>query len=65
MDVSPAKIELLGETAPLAPYFARQGRRIRAAVAYFLTNQAYAMSVMEFDSGRSRVGFGTIWGSVA
>ena len=47
-------VRLVMYSASIAPYFARQSRRIRAAVAYFLTDQAYAMSVMEFDSGRSR-----------
>lgn len=61
-------VRLVMYSASIAPYFARQSRRIRAAVAYLLTDQAYAMSVMEFDSERSRDRFryylglgGAIW----
>ncbi len=35
-------------SASIAPHFARYGRRVRAALAYVLTDQAYALSVAEF-----------------
>ncbi len=43
-------------SASIAPHFARYGRRTRAALAYLLTDQAYALSVAEFsdDDRRSR-----------
>jgi predicted branched-subunit amino acid permease len=61
-------IRLIMYSASIAPYFARRSRFVRAAAAYLLTDQAYAMSVMEFDSDRSRDRFryylglgGSIW----
>jgi predicted branched-subunit amino acid permease len=61
-------VRMVMYSASIAPYFARRSRRIRAAVAYFLTDQAYAMSVMEFDGPDSRDRFryylglgGAIW----
>jgi 4-azaleucine resistance transporter AzlC len=43
-------------SASIAPYFADYDRRLRAGLAYVLTDQAYALSVAEFDKspGRSR-----------
>jgi predicted branched-subunit amino acid permease len=36
-------------SASIAPHFADYGRRIRAGLAYVLTDQAYALSVAEFE----------------
>ncbi len=43
-------------SASIAPYFSRYARRTRAGLAYLLTDQAYALSVAEFEEndGRSR-----------
>ncbi|MES3518506.1 MAG: AzlC family ABC transporter permease [Natronomonas sp.] len=55
-------------SASIAPYFERYRGRIRATLAYFLTDQAYAMSVAEFadNDDRDRMRYylglgGTIW----
>lgn len=42
-------------SASIAPYFSAYRRRVRAAAAYFLVDQAYAMSITEFtEGGRDR-----------
>ena len=43
-------------SASIAPHFADYGRKLRAGLAYLLTDQAYAISVAEFEAnpGRSR-----------
>jgi 4-azaleucine resistance transporter AzlC len=43
-------------SASIAPHFSRYARETRAALAYFLTDQAYALSVAEFarNEGRTR-----------
>ena len=41
-------------SASIAPHFARYGARIRAALAYVLTDQAYALSVAEFAENDDR-----------
>mgnify|MGYP005850257709 CR=1 FL=1 len=41
-------------SASIAPHFADYGRRARAALAYFLTDQAYALSVAEFAENDER-----------
>lgn len=41
-------------SASIAPHFARYARETRAALAYFLTDQAYALSVAEFAENESR-----------
>lgn len=43
-------------SASIAPHFADYARRTRAALAYLLTDQAYALSVAEYErnDGRSR-----------
>ena len=49
-------LRVLMYSASIAPHFAEYGRRTRAVLAYFLTDQAYALSVAEFaeNDGRSR-----------
>ncbi len=41
-------------SASIAPRFARYGRRVRAALAYLLTDQAYALSIAEFTENEGR-----------
>ena len=41
-------------SASIAPHFARYGARIRATLAYVLTDQAYALSVAEFAENDDR-----------
>jgi len=41
-------------SASIAPYFADYSRKIRAGLAYVLTDQAYALSVAEFTENESR-----------
>jgi len=41
-------------SASIAPHFARYARGVRAALAYFLTDQAYALSVAEFGANDDR-----------
>jgi 4-azaleucine resistance transporter AzlC len=41
-------------SASIAPYFADYDRRLRAGLAYVLTDQAYALSVAEFDKRPER-----------
>jgi len=41
-------------SASIAPHFARYARGVRAALAYFLTDQAYALSVAEFGTNDDR-----------
>lgn len=43
-------------SASIAPHFAEYGERLRAGLAYVLTDQAYALSIAEFtgDTERSR-----------
>lgn len=61
-------LRMLMYSASIAPYFAELRRRTRLGLAYLLTDQAYAMSVAEFERNESRdrvryyVGLGgTIW----
>ncbi len=41
-------------SASIAPHFADYGRRLRAGLAYLLTDQAYAISVAEFEANPER-----------
>ena len=41
-------------SASIAPHFADYGRRFRAGLAYLLTDQAYALSVAEFEANPDR-----------
>ena len=41
-------------SASIAPHFAEYSRRLRAGLAYVLTDQAYALSVAEFTENESR-----------
>lgn len=41
-------------SASIAPHFATYRRRVRAGLAYFLTDQAYALSVAEYARNESR-----------
>ncbi|WP_435099107.1 AzlC family ABC transporter permease [Halorubrum sp. N11] len=41
-------------SASIAPHFADYGRRLRAVLAYVLTDQAYALSVAEFERNSER-----------
>ncbi|EMA58619.1 AzlC family protein [Halorubrum kocurii JCM 14978] len=41
-------------SASIAPHFAEYGRRFRAGLAYLLTDQAYALSVAEFEANPER-----------
>jgi len=46
---------MLMYSASIAPYFSAYRRRVRALAAYFLVDQAYAMSIAEFtEGGRDR-----------
>jgi len=49
-------LRVLMYSASIAPHFADYDRRLRAGLAYVLTDQSYALSVAEFESnpGRSR-----------
>ncbi|WP_241686250.1 AzlC family ABC transporter permease [Halorubrum amylolyticum] len=49
-------VRMVMYSASIAPHFADYGRRLRAGLAYVLTDQAYALSVAEFEAnpGRSR-----------
>ena len=42
-------LRLVMYSASIAPYFARQSARWKAALSYLLTDQAYAVSVIEFE----------------
>jgi len=42
-------------SASIAPHFARYSTRLRAGLAYLLTDQAYALSVAEFERTDDRV----------
>ena len=48
-------VRMVMYSASIAPYFARYARRTRAGLAYLLTDQAYALSVAEFDENGDRV----------
>ena len=41
-------------SASIAPYFADYGRRLRAGLAYVLTDQAYALSIAEYEENPER-----------
>ncbi len=41
-------------SASIAPHFADYGRRLRAGLAYVLTDQAYAVALAEFESNPER-----------
>ena len=41
-------------SASIAPHFSAYGRRLRAGLAYLLTDQAYALSVAEFEANPER-----------
>ncbi|TKX77581.1 branched-chain amino acid ABC transporter permease [Halorubrum sp. SD626R] len=41
-------------SASIAPHFARYARGVRAGIAYFLTDQAHALSVAEFGASDDR-----------
>jgi 4-azaleucine resistance transporter AzlC len=47
-------LRMLMYSASIAPHFADYGRRLRAGLAYLLTDQAYALSVAEFDENPDR-----------
>ncbi|WP_048076743.1 AzlC family ABC transporter permease, partial [Halorubrum sp. AJ67] len=47
-------LRMLMYSASIAPHFADYGRRLRAGLAYLLTDQAYALSVAEFDENPER-----------
>ena len=47
-------LRMLMYSASIAPYFSDYGRRLRASLAYLLTDQAYALSVAEFDENPDR-----------
>ena len=47
-------LRMLMYSASIAPYFSDYGRRLRAGLAYLLTDQAYALSVAEFDENPDR-----------
>jgi predicted branched-subunit amino acid permease len=42
-------VRMVMYSASIAPYLAGYGRRFRAGLAYLLTDQAYALSVAEFE----------------
>jgi predicted branched-subunit amino acid permease len=44
-------LRMLMYSASIAPYFQRFAARVRAGLAYFLTDQAYALSVSRYRSG--------------
>ena len=47
-------VRMVMYSASIAPYFAEYGRRLRAGLAYVLTDQAYALSVAEFEENSAR-----------
>ncbi|GAB7008826.1 AzlC family ABC transporter permease [Halorubrum trueperi] len=47
-------VRMVMYSASIAPHFSRYARRMRAGLAYFLTDQAYAISVAEFDANPDR-----------
>ncbi|OTF06866.1 AzlC family ABC transporter permease [Halorubrum sp. SD612] len=47
-------LRMLMYSASIASHFADYGRRLRAGLAYLLTDQAYALSVAEFDENPDR-----------
>ncbi|ELZ61529.1 MULTISPECIES: AzlC family ABC transporter permease [Halorubrum] len=47
-------LRMLMYSASIAPHFADYGRRLRTGLAYLLTDQAYALSVAEFDENPER-----------
>ncbi|WIV66979.1 AzlC family ABC transporter permease [Natrialbaceae archaeon AArc-T1-2] len=62
-------LRMLMYSASIAPHFTEYGKRVRAYLAYFLTDHVYAMSIAEYgkdDSDRNKrlyyLGLGvTIW----
>ena len=48
-------IRLVMYSASIAPYFSRYDTRLRAGLAYLLTDQAYALSVAEFERSPDRI----------
>ena len=47
-------LRMLMYSASIAPYFADYGRRLRAGLAYVLTDQAYALSIAEYEENPER-----------
>lgn len=47
-------LRMLMYSASIAPHFRQYRRRTRAYLAYFLTDQAYALSIAEYDTERDR-----------
>jgi len=47
-------VRMVMYSASIAPHFADYGRRLRAGLAYVLTDQAYALSVAEFERNPER-----------
>ncbi|WP_418285308.1 AzlC family ABC transporter permease [Halorubrum sp. DTA46] len=47
-------VRMVMYSASIAPHFSRYARRTRATLAYFLTDQAYALSVAEFAENEAR-----------
>ena len=52
-------------SASIAPHFADYSRRVRAGLAYVLTDQAYALSVAEFDENDDRSRWRYYFGAAA
>jgi len=52
-------------SASIAPHFADYGRRFRAGLAYLLTDQAYALSVAEFETNPERSRWRYYFGAAA
>jgi 4-azaleucine resistance transporter AzlC len=48
-------LRMMMYSASIAPYLARYARRTRAALAYLLTDQVYALSVAEFNENDDRI----------
>lgn len=47
-------VRMVMYSASIAPHFADYGRKLRAGLAYVLTDQAYALSVAEFEANPER-----------
>ena len=58
-------LRMLMYSASIAPHFAEYGRRLRAGLAYLLTDQAYALSVAEFDANPERSRWRYYFGAAA
>ncbi|WP_394296540.1 AzlC family ABC transporter permease [Halorubrum halophilum] len=52
-------------SASIAPHFADYGRRFRAGLAYLLTDQAYALSVAEYEANPERSRWRYYFGAAA